>query len=74
MEPNKNESNSKQLLFNIQEVSQILGGMKASTIRRLVKDGKLRRCDHLASRPWYFTQNQLQEFINGASRNHDEHR
>ncbi len=52
-----------QLLFTIEQASKTLGGMPVSTIRKHVRTGLLKRCRHLGDRPWYFTMEQLQEFI-----------
>lgn len=62
---NENDPNQieMQLLFTIEQASKILGGMPASTIRKYVKEGKLRRCEQLGERPWYFTIDQLEDFI-----------
>lgn len=61
-----NESDNQiemQLLFTLEQVSKILGGMSVSTIKKHVKSGKLKRCEHLGDRPWYFTMNQIEDFI-----------
>lgn len=63
-EMNKDRRSRKQLLFDIKEASEILGGMKISTIRKYVAKGKLKWCEHLAPKPWYFTEAQLEDFIN----------
>lgn len=52
-----------QLLFTIEQASKILGGMPPSTIRKHVNEGRLKRCERLGDRPWYFTMEQLEEFI-----------
>ena len=66
---NENDSNQveMQLLFTIEQASKILGGMPASTIRKYVKEGKLKKCDQLGDRPWYFTIEQLEEFTRTIS-------
>lgn len=57
-----------QLLFTIEQASPILGGMPVSTIRKHVHAGRLKRCEHLGDRPWYFTMEQLEDFINNELR------
>ena len=56
-----------QLLFTISQASKILGGMSEGKIREYVSQGKLKRCEHLGDRPWYFTIEQLQDFVRGMS-------
>lgn len=69
MSENNNEGSQleMQLLYTIEQASRILGGMPVSTIRKHVKEGKLRRCEHLGDRPWYFTVEQLMDFINNRN-------
>lgn len=66
---NENDVNQieMQLLFTIEQASKILGGMPVSTIRKHVKEGKLKRCEQLGDRPWYFTIEQLEEFTRTIS-------
>lgn len=66
-EDTKPQQMEMQLLFTIEQVSKILGGMPVSTIRKHVENGTLKRCVHLGNRPWYFTMEQLQDFINNKN-------
>lgn len=56
------------LVFDIDQASRILGGMPPSTIRNHVVRGRLRRCEHMGERPWYFTMEQLQAFTKNQNR------
>lgn len=61
---NEDPQLSIPLLFTLEQASRILGGMPVSTIRTHVHAGRLKRCEHLGDRPWYFTMSQLEAFIN----------
>lgn len=70
MEQSKDDSiktSEKPRLFKIQEASQILGGMPPSSIRKCVNKGLLKYCEHLGKRPYYFTAQHLEDFINYQS-------
>lgn len=51
-----------RLLYTVEQSSKILGDMPPSTIRRFVHRGLLRRVPGL-DRPWYFTIEDLEDFI-----------
>jgi hypothetical protein len=63
---NKSEQLEIQLLFTIKQAGKILN-MPESTIRNFVHKGTLKRCEHLGDRPWYFTMEQLLDFINNKN-------
>ena len=58
-----NKPKEPQLLFRIEDVKGRFGNMPESTIRRYIKKGTLKYCEHLGSRPYYFTQKHLDDFV-----------
>lgn len=57
-------SREEPMIYSAKDVCRIfLGNMPESTLMRYVRDGKIERCEHLGSKPYYFTKQQVRKFV-----------
>lgn len=62
----KNEKSEAPKLFTKKQAAKILG-ISEFAVRKMVKNGVLKRCENLGDRPWYFTQKHFDDFVNNIS-------